>query len=134
RFNVSELKINGVKSLFVSDSSYLPPPPEDTTTTDFQLAVEKLELQSILFTMLDKNDSFYLSTNLGSLKAELKHFGLLDEAVIVDALELNNTAARIALGKPAAGTAEKVVEIETPADTASGGWKVLAQALRLNNI
>lgn len=139
RFDISELKVTGVKSLFVTDTSYLPPPPEDTTTTDFQLAVDKLELQSILFTMLDKTDSFYFSANLGALKTQVKHFGLLDEEVLIDVLELNNTAARIALAKPEANrpeltAAEPVTASEAESDTSGGGWKVTARALRLNNI
>lgn len=131
-FRIRELAINGLKSSFYQDTSYLPEEPDtDTTQTALLLSADNIDLKNVLFTYGDNTDKFLLDVNLGNLQAAVEKFDLLNQKVRVDKLELENTTTKIVMGKHS-DLPEKVEEI---VDTLpESNWRVEANTLHLANV
>ncbi|WP_118972802.1 translocation/assembly module TamB domain-containing protein [Taibaiella koreensis] len=136
KFEVKEFSVTGLQSYFATDTSYLPPPPKDTTpAADFQLAADKVRLDDIKFAYLGKQDSMYFGIQVGMLETAIRHFGLQEQLVQIDKLQLENVASSVAMGKPktAANVAQDMKEATTDS-VGANNWRVLAGSLMLKEI
>src|SRR5690606_17247333 len=132
RFGVDELEISGFSGLVITDSSYLPPEPEDTTATaDFQLSMDKLSLNTIRFRFESRTSPMEFDVQLQDLKGKLRHFGLLEERIDLEQLQLENVTSSVTFGKTMAVTATEEEEEDSDDST---DWQVLADDLLLKNI
>lgn len=132
KYNLNELELADVYTSFNTDTSYLPPPPPDTSEpSDFQIAVKKILLSNIHFSMLSQTDSMFFGANAGKIQAELKQFGLLNEQIKAGNLTLENVNSKFVFGKP---QNNPVPTEENQNDTTSNNWKIWADGLNLNDI
>jgi translocation and assembly module TamB len=133
RFEVTEFNVNGLQSLFAMDTSYLPVPPKDTAAaSDFQLVVNKLHLDNIKFAFENRQDSMYFGITLGLLDAKINKFGLAEQLVDINKLNIENVQSSLTMGKPKKGI--KATEEKTTADTAAMNWRVLANSIMLKQV
>lgn len=136
KFDLQEFSVSQLQSYFATDTSYLPPPPKDTSApADFKLAADKVHLDNIQFSFLGKMDSTFFGINLGSLDADIKQFGLLDQSADLNKFQIENVQSSVVFGKPPKGT--KKITPEKAIDTAAAvayHWKVNAALLILNKI
>lgn len=131
-FEVREFSVGNLQSYFATDTSYLPPAPKDTTSSDFRLAVDNIRLDNIKFAFLGKQDSTYFAISAGNLEAGIRHFGLLEQLVAVDRLQLEQVQSSFIMGKPLRPVPLPATEA---ADTASANnWRVTAGSLMLKQI
>jgi hypothetical protein len=134
KFDVDEFNVSHLQSYFATDTSYLPPPPKDTTQTDFKLTADKLHLDDIHFSFLGKMDSTFFGINLGSLDADLKKFGLLDQAAELNSFHIENVQSSVVFGKPKNKT-KKITAVKVAnADSTAFRWRVNAGNVILNKI
>ena len=134
KFDLEEFSVSRLQSYFVTDTSYLPPPPKDTTQTDFKLTAGKVHFDDIHFSFLGKIDSTFFGINLGNLDADIKRFGLLDQAAELNSFHVENVQSSVVFGKP--NHKEKVVSDvkNKSADTTAFHWRVNAGNVILNKI
>jgi len=130
-FEVKEFTINGLQSSFASDTSHIPPPPPDTTRTDFNLVVDKLQLERIAFAFDGRMDSTHFDITAGTLRGKLDNFNLVKELVAVSNLQLENVQSRFIMGK----TGKKApLQTEAPTDTAASLWYVTVKDIMLKEV
>ena len=134
KFVVNEFRVSGLQSYFAMDTSYLPKQPVDTTSSDFQLVVDKIQLQKIGFTFMDKQDSMYFNIGLGQLNGKVKNFGLLKQEVAIDELTLQDVQSILVMGKPTKGVTVKPKESETTDTASTNNWRVTVANVMLKNI
>jgi translocation and assembly module TamB len=134
KFELNEFSVSQLQSYFATDTSYLPPPPKDTSApADFRLIADKVHLDNIQFSFLGKQDSTFFGINLGSLNADIKQFGLLDQVADLNALQIEKVQSTLAFGKPKA-TIKTVVKEEIVDTSVAYHWKVNAGKVILNKI
>lgn len=134
KFELHEFTVSQLQSYFATDTSYLPPPPEDTSApADFHLTADKVHLDNIHFSFLGKQDSTFFGINLGTLNADIKQFGLLDQLVDLNALQIEKVQSTLAFGKPKP-TIKTVVKEEVVDTISYNHWRVNAGKLMLNKI
>jgi translocation and assembly module TamB len=136
RFEIADFSVNRLHAFLGSDTSYLPPEPKDTSAaSDFQLVLEKVNLEQIKFSYLDRQDSMFFGINVGLLNARIKEFGLQEQFVDIENFQLEHVYSSMAMGKP--GTAQKAAkEIEEATEDSLGtnNWRVKAGNLMLKQI
>ncbi len=134
KFTVNEFTVTGLQSYFGMDTSYLPKQPADTSSSDFQLVADKIQLQKIGFTFMDKQDSMYFNIGLGQLAGKLNHFGLLKQEVAIDGLSLQDVQSVLVMGKPTKGVTVKPKETEAEDTVSTNNWRVTVANIMLKNI
>lgn len=131
RFEVDELYVSGLQSEFTIDTSYLPPPPPDTAAaSDIQLVIDKIHLDNIAFSFINKVDPMQFHIDLGLLNGQVPYFGLSEQLVQVDQFQLEQVRSRFELGKKKTGnTATPTVD-----DTTTDTWRVTANNIMLKQV
>lgn len=130
-FGVDELHVSGLSGRVIGDTSYLPPEPEDTTASvDFQLTMKKLQLDSISFRYEDLSSPMVFDIRLKHLEGALRQFGLLQQSIEVDRLQLEEAQSTLVFGKQKV----KVVEVPVGIEEDTPGWRILADNMLLKNI
>ncbi len=134
KFTVTEFAVSGLQSYFGMDTSYLPKPPVDTTpASDFQLVVDKIQLHSIGFTFMNKQDSMYFNIGLGQLNGKVNHFGLLQQDVDIEGLNLQDVQSVLVMGKPTKGVTVKPKETEEE-PASENNWRVTIANVMFKNV
>lgn len=131
RFHVKSLAVKGLKCSYVQDTSYLPSKQEDTGSADLHLVADNVTLEKVNFHFSDNQNKYLFDLGLGKLELELKEFGLADNTVDVDKLEIADTRAALVFGKSRAP--------QSPVDTIvyrdnTMGWNVRAGRVKLKNL
>lgn len=134
KFTVNEFTVAGLQSYFAMDTSYLPKQPVDTGSSDFQLVVDKIQLQRIGFTFMDKQDSMYFNIGLGQLNGKVNNFGLLQQNVDIAGLNLQDVQSVLVMGKPTKGVTQKPKETDTAEAASDNNWRVTIANVMLKNI
>ncbi|GAA4463378.1 hypothetical protein GCM10023093_11700 [Nemorincola caseinilytica] len=132
RFHVKDLAVEGLQTIYIQDTSYLPPDEDkEPGNADLQLAADNISLQKVAFRYRDKLNKMLFAVSLGKLELELNKFGLADNVVDVERLDLSNTGAELVMGKNA--TPPAVVDTIVTIDTTEG-WRVAAGKVRLAGV
>jgi len=131
RFHVKELSVDGLKCSYIQDTSYLPEKPADTSYADLHLVADDVGLANVNFHFADNQNKFLFDLGLGKLELELKNFGLADNTVDVDRLEVADTRASLVFGK--SSTPPSPVDTIVRRDTTMG-WNVKAGRVKLKNV
>jgi translocation and assembly module TamB len=131
RFRVKKLSVSGLACTYTQDTSYLPPKPTDTSSADLHLVADDVALEKINFHFSDNQNKFLFDLGLGNLALELKEFGLADNTVDVDKLEIDDTKAALVFGKSSAppSPVDTIVHRDT-----TRGWNVRAGRVRLKDV
>lgn len=136
-FKVKEFTVKGLAATMIADTSYLPPTPPDTSApSNFNLVLDKLDLQQIEFHQKDELSKFYMDIAVGRLFGHPKEFDLLQQKVALTDLRLDNANIKILMAGVAAEKAEEVADtvIVTEPIAAESKWRVLAKDIDLNNV
>jgi len=130
-FHVKKLSVDGLRCSYVQDTSYLPSKREDTGSADLHLVADDVELAHVDFHFNDKQNKFLFDLGLGKLELELKEFGLEDNTVDVDRLEIADTRAALVFGKMSRPSfpVDTIVHRDT-----TTGWNVHAGRVKLKNL
>jgi len=131
RFEIKEFTVNGLQSVFRTDTSHLPPPPQDTGSTNFNLVVDKLQLERIAFAFDAKMDATHFDITAGMLRGKLDNFDLVKELVAVSSLQLENIQSRFTMGKV---PGKALAKTPVPADTAAPLWRVSLKDIMLKQV
>lgn len=133
QFHVKNLSVDGLQTVFIQDTSFLPKKPEDTSTskTDLQFIADNIDLRQVAFRYRDEQSKMHFAVSLGRLGLDLNKFSLAENLVDVDELELENTGATLVMGKNAQVPAivDSVVNIDT-----TEGWHVKANRVRFKGV
>jgi translocation and assembly module TamB len=135
-FAVRTLDLRGLRTSFIIDTSYLPPKEEDTTASKpIRLAVDDLKLKNIGFDFEDVLGRMKMNYLLGNLEAKPKTIDLENQIIAIDKLLLQNTAAKIWMGKasPVPEQAEQVAG-EVADSLRQGNWNVRVADIRLDAV
>jgi len=107
-YNDSAFNFQYIIDAFVPTDTTTVEQPTDTTSTPMEMDVNHLRLKNVRFVMKDLQMGNDMAFNIGSLKADIDKFDIIDFDFNVPLIELKNTTARLDQFKPL---------IETPTDT-----------------
>ncbi len=131
-FDLKELKVDGLRSTFATDTSYIAKEADTSTTaTPFNLTLDKLDLSDVGFAFDDKVDSLHFDILLGSLTGKLRSFDLTKEEIVVDNLSLDNANTRLIIGKE---VQRKNANPAPEANDSQSNWKIFADNLMLKKV
>jgi translocation and assembly module TamB len=136
KFHVKELEVAGLHATMVTDTSYLPEKPEDTTEAKpIRLAVDDLKLNDVSFSMDDVLGKSKMSYVVGKLEAKPKTIDLENQVINIEKLLLENTTAKIWMGKNSSVPQDaKEVTKEVADSLDKGSWKVRVANIDLAKI
>lgn len=131
-YEVKELSIQGLRSGFSSDTSYIPKQETaDTGVTPLRLIVDKINLSDAGFVFDGRQDSLHFDVIAGSLQGKIDSLNLATERIAVDNLQLENATSHFIMGKMRPKTPEASPDDN---DTSSVNWKINAKDLMLKQI
>lgn len=129
-FRLKSLSVKGLRTKFIQDTSLIV--SNDTSASKpVTLAADELDLKDIAFNFQSVQTNFFFDLQLNHLLAHPERIDLATQNLVINDLSLDNTNAKIVVGKQSTVPA-KIDEVVDTLD--QQGWTVGVQKINLSNI
>ncbi len=97
-FGIDQLKIKGLTTSFIQDTSWLPPSPDTGSAASFQLAANKVALDKIAFSYSDKISQAKFDISLNHLLLQPRNIDIAGQRIDITRLVLDTTSVTMLAG------------------------------------
>ncbi|WP_276132762.1 translocation/assembly module TamB domain-containing protein [Polluticoccus soli] len=129
-YRIDALYINGMKSSFNMDTSYLVKKPKKGGLLP-NVTFREINLKNIIFNFKNNNDQIAFDLNIGLLFTHPEMVNLRTQDIMVNDLRLDSSNIVLQMGRKAAARAEKLVKTNP---VQSKKWRFIAKTVKMNGI